>query len=672
MELFQLFGTIAINNSIANKEIDETTDKAEKSSSKIGTAFKKIGTLTVKAMAAATTAAATGIAAITKAAVSGFGDYEQLVGGVETLFKDSAGKVQAYADNAYKTAGLSANKYMETVTSFSASLLQGLGGDTAKAAEVADLAITDMADNANKMGTSMESIQDAYQGFAKQNYTMLDNLKLGYGGTQTEMIRLINDSGILEEKIGSLDNVTFDQMILAIHEVQNNLGITGTTALEASTTIQGSIASAKGAWENFLVGLAAGDQDMKQLTKNLGDSLLTVGDNLIPRIQTTLESIGTLIETIVPPMLQKLPSMLMKILPSLLSSAVSMVKSIGSTLLTALQNNLPQMMQSGADLINKLGDGMTTAVPQLLDKATAFLLDFSGKLREGAGKLVDAGLNLILKLGEGLVNSLPTLIQRVPTIVSNIAGIINDNAPKLIATAGKLILTLAKGLIHAIPTLIQNIPKIIKAIVDAFLAFNWLSMGKSLITKIKDGFVGENPVIAKAAKKVLETIVNAIKALPQRLFNLGKQAIKKLVSIIKNTASLKTAANAIVTEIAGVIGKLPSKMLSIGKNLVKGLWNGIGNAKDWIISKVKGFGKGILDGIKDFFGIHSPSKVMEKQVGKNLALGVIKGMDKQKSDVEKSAKKSIGDTIGKGLVAGITSAKANAKKSMNLSIILNI
>lgn len=637
MELFQLFGTIAINNALANKEIDETTDKAEKSSGKIGTAFKKIGTLTVKAMAAATTAAATGIAAVTKAAVSSYADYEQLVGGVETLFKDSAGKVLNYADNAYKTAGLSANKYMETVTSFSASLLQGLGGDTAKAAEVADLAITDMADNANKMGTSMESIQDAYQGFAKQNYTMLDNLKLGYGGTQTEMIRLINDSGVLEKKISSLDGVTFDQMIMAIHKVQDNMGITGTTAKEAATTIQGAIASAKGAWENFLVGLADGDQDMKQLTKNLGDSILTVGDNLIPRIQTTLQSIGTLIETIVPPMLQKLPSMLMQILPSLLSSAVSMVKSIGSTLLTALQNNLPQIMQSGADMINKLGEGIKNNLPNLINNALDIILNLTTSLRDNAPQLIQSGLNLIVNLAKGLMDSLPSLIAKVPTIVSNIAGIINDNAPKLLVTAGKLILTLAKGLIQAIPTLVSNIPKIIKAVVDAFLAFNWLSMGKSLITKIKNGFVGENPVIAKAAKKVLETIVNAIKALPQRLFNLGKQAIRKLATIIKHTADLKTAANAIVTEIAGVIGKLPAKMLSIGKNLVKGLWNGIGNAKDWIISKVKGFGKGILDGLKSFFGIHSPSKVMEDQVGKNLALGVANGITKNAKYAKKSA-----------------------------------
>lgn len=663
MEIFQLLGTIAINNAAANAAIDDTTGKAEQSSSKIGSTFKKIGTVAAKAMVAATTAVATGIAAITKMAVSRFGDYEQLVGGVETLFKDSSGKVVQYADNAYKTAGLSANQYMETVTSFSASLLQGLGGDTAKAAEVADLAITDMADNANKMGSSMADIQNAYQGFAKQNYTMLDNLKLGYGGTQAEMVRLINDSGVLKEKIDSMDGVTFDQMIQAIHAVQTNLGITGTTAKEAATTIQGSIASAKGAWENFLVGLAAGDQDMQRLTKNLGNSIVTVADNLIPRIQTTLDSIGMLVETVVPPIVQKLPSMLMAVLPGLLSSAVSMVSAIGSTLLKELQKNLPQMMQSGADMVNKLGEGIQNNLPQLIDKGLTMILNLTQTLRENAPQLIQAGLNLIVNLAQGLMNALPSLISKVPTIVSNIAGIINDNAPKLIATAAKLIATLAKGLIQAIPTLVSNIPKIIKAVVDVFLAYNWLKLGKNIITMLKNGISSMVGAVKTAGTKIKDAVVNIIKKLPQNLYNLGKQAVQKLASIIRGATGIKDAAGKIVSAVVNTISKLPSKMLSIGSNLVKGLWNGIGNAKDWILGKIKGFGDSILSGIKSFFGIHSPSTVMEKEVGKNLALGVIKGMEKEESKIYKMSKKHLGDSIANGLVAGVVNAKENAKKT---------
>lgn len=251
-----------------------------------------------KAAAAAVAALGAATIALTKSSIDVYSDYEQLVGGVETLFKDSSGQVQEYAQNAFKTAGLSANEYMDTVTSFSASLLQGLSGDTAKAADLANLAITDMADNANKMGTDMASIQYAYQGFAKQNYTMLDNLKLGYGGTQEEMIRLINDSGVLNEKIESLDNVTFDQIIQAIHEVQTQIGITGTTAKEAEGTIQGSTEAMKSAWENLLIGMASGDQDIDKLADDFVNSVETAAENILPRIKVVFENLGPMAEEI--------------------------------------------------------------------------------------------------------------------------------------------------------------------------------------------------------------------------------------------------------------------------------------------------------------------------------------------------------------------------------------
>ena len=315
MEVFKILGRIAVSNEDANEKIEETGDKAEKTSSKMGSVFGNIGKFALKAAkvaVVATTAIATGIAGITAKAVSEYADYEQLVGGVETLFKDSSDKVVEYANNAYKTAGLSANDYMDTVTSFSASLLQGLEGDTAQAAEVANTAIVDMADNANKMGTDMASIQNAYQGFAKQNYTMLDNLKLGYGGTASEMARLINDSGVLGDTMtvtaDNVNSVSFDKMIEAIHTVQVEMGISGltaeqaaeavkngtmtqeealaamgTTAKEAATTIQGSIGMMKSAWTNLLTGMADPSQDMGVLINNLVDSVVAVADNLDSR-----------------------------------------------------------------------------------------------------------------------------------------------------------------------------------------------------------------------------------------------------------------------------------------------------------------------------------------------------------------------------------------------------
>lgn len=345
MELFKLLGTVAIENSEANNAIDETTGKAERAQGKLGKALGKIGSAAVKVGAVAgagIAAVATGIGALTKQAIGEYSNYEQLVGGVETLFKDSSDKVVKYANDAYKTAGLSANEYMDTVTSFSASLLQGLGGDTDKAAEIANQAIVDMSDNANKMGTDMASIQNAYQGFAKQNYTMLDNLKLGYGGTASEMARLINDSGVLGDTVevtaDTVNDVSFDKIIEAIHVIQDNMDITGTTAKEASTTIQGSIGMMKSAWTNFLTGMADPDQDFDALLGNLVDSVVTVADNLIPRITATLPRIVQGISKLIQSLAPHVPPLLEQLIPALIKGAIQIV--------AVLIKDLPNILKS--------------------------------------------------------------------------------------------------------------------------------------------------------------------------------------------------------------------------------------------------------------------------------------------------------------------------------------
>lgn len=663
IELFNLFGTIAVKNDEANRAIDETTNKAETSGGKFQGAMSKIGGAAVKIAkvgAVAVGAAATGIAAVTKQAVANYAEYEQLVGGVETLFKDSSKKVVEYANNAYKTAGMSANEYMDTVTSFSASLLQSLDGDTAAAADKANLAITDMSDNANKMGTSMEMIQNAYQGFAKQNYTMLDNLKLGYGGTQAEMQRLLADAEKLSGQ--KFDMSSYADIVDAIHIVQTEMGITGTTSKEAASTIQGSISTMKAAWVNLTTGMANPTQNFEKLMQNMVDSVVTVFNNLAPRIVETIpmavEGISQMISGLIP----QIVPLMQQLIPALLQGATQIISVLYNALTTGLTTGLPQLMQKGAELITKIGEGLKTGIPNIISSALNIILNLSTILRENAPALIQSGLDMIVNIAKGLMNSLPTLISTVPTIVSNIANIINDNAPKLLVTAGKLILTLATGLVKAIPSLVQNIPKIIKAVVDVFLAFQWMNLGKSIITKLKNGFVGENPAVLNAAKKIFNTIVNVIKALPSKLFNIAKQAVSKLVSILKHTASVKSAASAIKNEIVYALAKLPAKMLEIGSNLVKGLWNGISNAKNWVLSKIKGFGSSILDGLKDFFGIHSPSKVMEEQVGKNLALGLVAGLEKEKKTVLQASKKNLGKTVADGLVSGIENAKANAKK----------
>lgn len=356
-ELFRLIGKVVVENEDANKKIDETTDKAEKSESKFAAVGEKIksGLATAAkagavAIAGLATVAATGLGTLSVKAVQCYADYEQLVGGVETLFGAGGQSIDEYAksigvsvdeasdkyqdlmtaqdavmkhaDEAYKTAGLSANAYMETVTSFSAALISSLDGDTVKAASVADKAIVDMADNANKMGSSMESIQNAYQGFAKQNYTMLDNLKLGYGGTKEEMQRLLDDAGKLANQ--KFDLSSYADIVEAIHVVQTNMGITGTTAKEAATTIQGSIGTMKAAWTNFLTGMADPDQDFDALLGNLVDSVVTVADNLIPRISALLPRLVTGLSQVAQSLAGYLPEIVQKLLPALISGVAAL------------------------------------------------------------------------------------------------------------------------------------------------------------------------------------------------------------------------------------------------------------------------------------------------------------------------------------------------------------
>lgn len=346
MEIFKILGTIALSGQDKfNSDMDSASGKGKKLANVLG---KGLG-VAAKVGAAAVTAAAGAIATVTKSAVENYAEYEQLVGGVETLFKDSAGTVMQYAENAYKTAGLSANDYMDTVTSFSASLLQSLGGDTAAAADMADMAITDMSDNANKMGTDMTSIQNAYQGFAKQNYTMLDNLKLGYGGTKEEMQRLIDDANALNAAQGKATDYSIDSfadIVSAIHDVQTEMDITGTTAKEASTTVEGSVNSAKAAWQNWLTALGDSNADIQGKTDELVSAIGTAAHNILPVVEQVLSSIGQALATK---------------LPELLSQAVSFVIS-----------NLPQIVILGLQLIVALIEGLGQGFEQLISMMDAW------------------------------------------------------------------------------------------------------------------------------------------------------------------------------------------------------------------------------------------------------------------------------------------------------------
>lgn len=627
-----------------NTEIDEKG---------FSTSIKKIGNIAKGGLAViggAVAGVATAFGVMTKNALDSYASLEQNIGGIETLFKDSSQKVIDSAKNAYKTAGLSANAYMETVTSFSASLLQSLGKDTEKAADYADRAIIDMSDNANKMGTSMEMIQNAYQGFAKQNYTMLDNLKLGYGGTASEMYRLLQDAANLNEEFASTAKFSMDSkghleanfadITEAIHIVQTEMGITGTTAKEASETISGSIASAKGAFDNFLNGTGSPEA--------LAESMVTAGKNvlkglgeIVPRLLQTLPEVGKLIqENLVNSLsgdsMQKIveagKNAVMSLIDGMLASvptiipvALNFVKLIADTVIT----NVPTLIQKGYELLSNLVDGFVKAIPEALPKILDFVQGIGDKLAEAAPILIQKGFELLQKLVEGIITAVPILISRVPEIISTFANIINDNFPTILMKGAQLLGQLVLGLIQSIPTLIANIPKIISAIVDTLMAFQWLNLGRGIIKFLGDGIGAMKDFVVKKGFEILNGLKNTLMNLPSTLANIGRTAVSGLGNAISAGISwVKNAAGNIVSAIVNTIKSIPGGMLSIGKDIVKGLWNGISDMTGWVIDKIQGFGESVLGGIKDFFGIHSPSRVMRDEVGKYMAQGVGVGFEK--------------------------------------------
>ena len=497
MNLFELFVKIGVD--------DQASGKLKDLGGKLGNGLKtaaKIGT-------AAVGAAAAGITALTTAAVNNYAEYEQLVGGVETLFKDSAGKIQDFADRAYQTAGLSANEYMSTVTSFSASLLQSLGGDTEKAADYADMAITDMADNANKMGTSMELIQNAYQGFAKQNYTMLDNLKLGYGGTKEEMARLIKDAAKLDKSIDAND-MSFGNIVKSINAVQKEMGIYGTTAKEASATISGSLAAVKAQWNNLLTAISQGDDwDLGVYISNFVDTVSTAMGNLLPVITKALNGAAILIRDLIPVIVQEIPVLIEENLPILAEAAISIIQSLVDGIsqnqemlmttametITYLANSLitmlPQIVQLGLDLIVSLANGIAESLPELIPTVMDVIMQIVHILTDPANltNLLNAALTIITELAYGLMDAIPQLVQAVSDIIINIADFLVDpvNLANILKAAVDVVIALAVGLVDAIPVLLKHLPKLWLSIIDNFRNVDWGQLGRNLVDGFKNG-----------------------------------------------------------------------------------------------------------------------------------------------------------------------------------------
>lgn len=429
MDVFDLFAKISLDSSEYEKGLKNAKSSASgltglfgkvgSAASTVGKGIFNVATNVAKVSVAATTAGAAAVSALTTLAVNSYADYEQLVGGVETLYKTSADKVQQYAADAYKTAGLSANEYMNTATTFAAALVSSLGGDTEQAAELANTAIGDMSDNANKMGTDMESIQNAYNGFSKQNYTMLDNLKLGYGGTKQEMQRLLDDANKLNAAQGNYTKYSIDSyadVVSAIHDVQNAMGITGTTSKEASTTIQGSVNATKSAWSNLVTGIADDNANFEQLISNFVDSATTAASNIIPRIEAALNGAAKLIESLVPPIMAELPSLIETVLPQLAQSAVNIVQ----TLVTGISANAAQLIDSAIQIITVLGNGIYQMLPTVAQSALQIVLTLVSKLNENLPQMLDTAGQMLIAFVEGVSEHLPDIMLAAASIVETL------------------------------------------------------------------------------------------------------------------------------------------------------------------------------------------------------------------------------------------------------------
>lgn len=647
------------------KNMNESMKDATNSASKMSSVMKGIGSSAIKVgkgLAVAGAAAATAVTALVSKSVGAFADYEQLTGGVETLFGAGGRSVEEYAQSvgksvsdiqgkydslmsaqnvvlenankAYMTAGMSANEYMDTVTGFSASLISSLGGDTNKAADYANSALVDMSDNANKMGTDMESIKNAYQGFAKQNYTMLDNLKLGYGGTQEEMKRLLSDA---EKLTGQrYDISSFADITQAIHAIQTQMDITGTTAKEASTTISGSWGSLKAAFQNVLVGLTTGGDMFDQSLDALINTAVTFGQNIIPAIKGALSGIGYLIEGLAPVIGETIPPLINDLAPTLANSAVSLI----SSLVNGLTQNATQFSECLSNIIIVAVAGISTVVPQLLDAASKIVSNLMQGLTNSMPQIVNGAVTLIEGLVNGLVNNIPLLIMGAVQLVTSLANGLIENLPRII-DAGvnlitgivsasysmmpqiiqngmQLVVNLAVGLVRAIPQLIAALPRITGAIVKGFKSVNWFDLGLQLIKSIWEGIKSIGSEMWNGVKEKTSELWGGVKnVVSEKLNNIksaydahGRGLKGATFAAIEGVKEYYRTGYDAINQLTG--GKLGEVVNAVGEKMevVKGKFSeAFGNVKNTVMTIFENIKNGITEKIsaavnkvKEIFG----------------------------------------------------------------------
>lgn len=546
--VFDLEAILRLNSSDYDKGLANAGNNAQSFGQKLASGLGTFAKVGLAAATAAIGAAAAGIASITKQAVENYAEYEQLVGGVETLFGDSAAKVVQDASNAFKDAGMSMNDYMETSIQSAAALINSLGGDQAKAADLMNMSIIDMSDNVNKMGTSMEAVQNAYRGFSRGNFTMLDNLALGFAGTKEGMQQLLEAA----QQISGVeyDISSYSDIVQAIHVVQEEMGIAGTTAKEANETISGSFSSMKAAWQNLVTAFADKNANLGPLIDNLVQSAETAFGNLLPVIEQALVGIARAVETIAPIIADKLPGIINSILPPLLNAATTLVNSLVEALPAILQtlidvaptiigqivdtvlSMLPQIIQLGAELLVSLTNGIAESLPTLIPTVVDVVLQIAETLIDNLDMMVDASIELILALADGIIEALPKLLEKAPVIIEKLVTALANNLPKIVKAGIELLVKLVEGIISAIPKLLEAIPKIITSLVNGFKQYykNLLQVGKEFVEEVKSGFSQKVQDAVNWGKDLIQNFINGIKA----KWNALKESVANVANTVKS------------------------------------------------------------------------------------------------------------------------------------------
>lgn len=667
---------------------------------------------------------AAGIGTAIKESIEEGAALQQSLGGIETLFKDSADTMKQYAAEAYRTAGMSANEYMETATGFAASLLQGLGGNTEKAAEMANTAITDMSDNANKMGTSMESIQNAYQGFAKQNYTMLDNLKLGYGGTKSEMERLLADAQKITGVKYDLDNLS--DVYEAIHVIQGELDITGTTAKEAASTLSGSMASMKSAFTNVLGNLALGE-DIGPSLDGLFDAVFTfLTGNLVPMVANVIRGMPQALSGTISAAVQllniaennagaivqmgldvvaELVTGLVSAAPYLLEAAIRLTAALGSALLEtdwagaaegviatlrdslalagaeilgtdgsivtcilqSVTDRLPGILEKGIEIVSSLSTGILSNLPEAIESIGQVLNQLLAFVLENLPVVLQAGVTLIGSLSQGFLDNIPTAVASISLVLGQILTTIGENMPAILESGITLISSLARGFLDNIPTAVASIGQVLNQLL-AFVLENLpvvLQAGVKLVGNLAQGFLDNIPTIIASIGKVLAQLLATIgKHLP-KILQAGITLIGELA------AGLIRAIPNLISKIPQIISSVKENFLrfdwgSIGANIISGIGNGIKAGVGAIMDAAKSAAKAALDAAKSFLGINSPSKVMKKEVGRWIPAGVAEGIEGNTSAVAKAVKEMEKEATG-SIQADLAVELSKGQRRLNLS-----